>query len=329
MIRLFGIVGFVTVSLASPALADYDLPDTMSAALPATPKAKELGPLFIGNGKIVFQDGRTVKLTSMKPSTVVEGASAAFFRMDEPPSNNADGTPICSEPMKLYVLQITQVPASEQKETILAFRGSPDGTFTNASPTCAMLAYDGIAPLKEVTLDPATRDLAHVDAPAPADPPPAPDTSTQGNPGKWIVSVDKNPLDDTKQVVIGLDADSGMSKYGKSISFVARCLSNTTEAYVIWNDYLGDDSGRMGNWKRVTYRIGDRKAKTARWTVSTDKEATFVSGWAGDFLKQMLDEDKMVLQVTPYNESPVTAIFDIRGLRSVLPELADTCNWTF
>lgn len=331
MIRSFGFASIIAALLATPALADYDLPDTMSAAIPATPKAEELGPLFIGNGKIIFQDGRSVKLTSMKPTKIPKGMVKAYLLMDAPPSNHADGTPICSQPMKVYVLQVTQVPSSQDNKTILTFRGAPDGTFTSDSPVCEMLAYDGIAPLKEVTLDPSTRDLATADAPAEAsaDMPAPEESAASSSPGKWNVSVSKNPLDDTKRVVLRLDADSGQSRYGKGVTFLARCQSNKTEAYVIWNDYLGDDSSRMNGWKNVTYRIGDHKAKTARWDISTDHEATFVPDWAGDFLKQMLDQDKLVLQVTPYNESPITAVFDIRGLRAVLPKLADTCNWTF
>lgn len=43
-------------------------------------------------------------------------------------------------------------------------------------------------------------------------------------------------------------------------------------------------------------------------------------------LKLMLEADQLVVQTTPYNESPVTAVFDIRGLDVVLPELAETCT---
>jgi len=59
--------------------------------------------------------------------------------------------------------------------------------------------------------------------------------------GKWKVSRDKNPIDDTERVVISLIADSGRSSYGQRIIFVARCQSNKTEAYIKWNNYLGDD----------------------------------------------------------------------------------------
>jgi type VI secretion system protein VasI len=41
----------------------------------------------------------------------------------------------------------------------------------------------------------------------------------------------------------------------------------------------------------------------------------------------MLGADKFIAQTTPYNENPVTAIFETRGLRNALVPLADTCDW--
>ncbi|EKK98854.1 hypothetical protein VCHC41B1_3364 [Vibrio cholerae HC-41B1] len=37
--------------------------------------------------------------------------------------------------------------------------------------------------------------------------------------------------------------------------------------------------------------------------------------------------DKLVAQITPYNENPLTAIFDTAGLSNALLPLRKTCNW--
>ncbi|WP_397542671.1 hypothetical protein [Roseovarius salis] len=148
--------------------------------------------------------------------------------------------------------------------------------------------------------------------------------------GSWRVRKTVNPIDDTKTVTLSLEAEVGTSSYGEPITFVARCKSNKTEAYVIWGDYLGDDSGDIySEWKNVTVRIGNDQAIQERWGVSTDRKATFAPDWAGNLLKQLLDEDRLVLQTIPYGENPNTAIFDISGFRSVLGELAGTCNWSY
>ncbi|WP_257025488.1 type VI secretion protein [Pseudoalteromonas sp. MIP2626] len=41
----------------------------------------------------------------------------------------------------------------------------------------------------------------------------------------------------------------------------------------------------------------------------------------------MLTSDKLVAQVTPYNESPATAIFNTTGLKNAIKPLRETCNW--
>jgi type VI secretion system protein VasI len=137
--------------------------------------------------------------------------------------------------------------------------------------------------------------------------------------GKWNVSVDVNPIDDSKTVILSLDSDSGKSRRGESVFLIARCKSNTTDLYIGWNDYLGSEAD-------VLTRVGDNKAITQRWSMSTDTKATFHSTPI-PFLKEMLTSTKMVAQVTPYNESPVTAIFNTSGLENAIIPLRETCNW--
>lgn len=164
-----------------------------------------------------------------------------------------------------------------------------------------------------------------VPAPTPEpEPEPVPEPPKRGD---WRVEVSTNPIDDTKTVMAALLASQGEARFGDTVMFVARCQSNRTEAYIVWHDYLGDDAPRLGNWKNVTVRIGDGPAREQRWNISTDKEATFAPSWAGDLLKQMMQADRFVAQTTPYNEAPVTAIFDTTGMETALAPLMETCGW--
>lgn len=147
--------------------------------------------------------------------------------------------------------------------------------------------------------------------------------------GDWVNTTDTNPIDDTKTEVASLIAESGSSSRGNSITLVARCESNQTEMYVNWNDYLGDDSNDVySDWKYVTVRVGKDEAQKQRWSISTDNEATFAPGSPISLLKDMARTDKLVLQTTPYNESPVTAIFNLNGIKSALKPVADGCGWS-
>ena len=144
-------------------------------------------------------------------------------------------------------------------------------------------------------------------------------TAVEGT-GKWQVSVKTNPLDDTTTVALVLLADSGTSTWSDRVALVLRCKSNKTEAYINWHDYLGSAA-------RVTWRIGAEDARTGKWGLSTDKEATFYPYDAIAFIRQLLAADRLVAQVTPYSEAPVTAVFDLTGLTNAIRPLQDACGW--
>ena len=138
--------------------------------------------------------------------------------------------------------------------------------------------------------------------------------------GAWQVSDETNPVDDTRTVVLRLVATSGQSVYGKPIVLVLRCQSHKTEAYMSWGSYLGDEA-------QVTVRVGSGEAKTKRWDVSTDHTGTFYHGDMVAFIRELVAADRFVAQVTPYNESPITAVFELTGLPTAVKPLREDCGW--
>src|SRR2546425_7231757 len=144
-------------------------------------------------------------------------------------------------------------------------------------------------------------------------------TSVRGA-GRWHVAAEKNPVDDTKTVTLMLDAMSRVSRWGHSISLILRCRSNTTEVYIAWDAYLGSEA-------TVLTRVGSTTAVTQRWDLSSDSKATFYPGDHASFIKSLLHVDKLVAQVTPYGESPVTAVFNLSGLSTAIKPLQETGAW--
>lgn len=271
---------------------------------------------------MTFANGATVELTS-------EGAfwrtwdlsggkqTAEVFVLSDHPGPLQNGNTLCGgedTEQELYAVFFEHGLLSLPPTLNLAVFQSPEPPFDISSPgLCGTYSYeidglDGATIPDEVVISTAETTKA----------------------GFWRVRVRTNLIDDTSTVTLSLEAETGTSRLGDPITFVARCQSNKTEAYVIWGDYLGDDSRDVSSeWKNVTVRIGEGEARRERWGVSTDHEATFAPNWAGNLLKELLDEDRLVLQTIPYGENPTTAIFDISGLRGVLGELAGTCNWSF
>lgn len=139
--------------------------------------------------------------------------------------------------------------------------------------------------------------------------------------GKWVTRDTRNPIDDTRTVSLLLLADTGASKWNKPVSLFIRCQSNKTEMYIVWNDFLGMDTAT------VITRIGSLKAETKSWGNSTDNQASFYPGSPVGMIKTMMQHETFVAQVTPYNESPVTATFDIKGLSNAIAPLREACKW--
>ena len=148
--------------------------------------------------------------------------------------------------------------------------------------------------------------------------------------GAWRVSQSTNPLDDSTTVAAVLAASQGTGGFGSDpFTLVARCQSNTTEVYINWHDYLGDDDSDVySERKRVTYRFPPADAQTEMWAVSTDNDATFAPR-AIPFLRRAVEADQLVVRTVPYNEPPSTGIFDLAGTREALQPLTETCNWSF
>ena len=143
-------------------------------------------------------------------------------------------------------------------------------------------------------------------------------TSDSAKNGKWDVSVRENPVDDSKTVMLMLFADKGQSNWGKKTTFIARCKSNRVEAYINWHDYLGSKA-------EVLSRIGKEKATTSSWGLSTDSKATFHPK-PKNLLKEMLTSDRFIAQVTPYNDSPITATFNTQGMNNAIKTLTEVCT---
>jgi type VI secretion system protein VasI len=158
--------------------------------------------------------------------------------------------------------------------------------------------------------------------------PPAPLSTPLLSGGGWQVSDEKNPLDDTRTVTLMLVATSGQSTYGHPILLVLRCKSHQTEVFIGWGTHLGDHA-------EVTVQVGSAKARTSAWGVSTDHTATFYHEDPVAFIKELVGAERsqgspagrFVAQVTPDDESPITAIFDVKGLEFAVKPLREACGW--
>jgi type VI secretion system protein VasI len=145
-------------------------------------------------------------------------------------------------------------------------------------------------------------------------------TTPAGN-GKWSTSTDTDPLTDKSVYFAILPADTGKGRLGEQINLIVKCANGTTDMYISWHSFLGTDSAL------ITHRVGKEKAVRQAWSLSTDHLASFYPGSPVAILKKMVNTNSFVANVTPYNESPVTAIFDTSGIGEALSDVRKGCSW--
>lgn len=353
MFSRFIVPSSLATLLASPAWAAPEGLQPISDAPAVFLEAGEepvLGAAFLSKSRMVLLDGTRLDLTFVSEDIEAAGddamgAMAAFQRFTLKESSvQGMADPFCEGKARIMSADIWD--ASPQKITLSFYENESFDTVGPAAQPCAEMTMDRVAaPTVTPAMMPAVTPVAAAADERPRDPeePVDPEDIFSGPPnaalapprpeeyrGKWQTQVGVNPMDDSKTVVLVLQADEGRSRMGSPITFYARCKSNTTEVYINWHDYLGDDYRDVySDSKDVQVRIGTQPARNQVWGVSTDNEATFAPEWAGSLLQQMVGQEKMVVSTTPYSESPVTAVFNIRGLEHHLGELADTCGWSF
>ena len=157
--------------------------------------------------------------------------------------------------------------------------------------------------------------------------------TTPSNPklkGEWDVSSSINPLDDSTTVLSILLAKSGKGTWGDNVGLLARCKSNKTEVFVAWGSYMGSGGIYGSDLHPVTVRIGTDNSMNQYWSYSSNGKSTFAPQPI-KLLRQIVKSNstKLVLQASPYSESPITAVFDTTGAKESLATLAKTCNWKF
>lgn len=145
-----------------------------------------------------------------------------------------------------------------------------------------------------------------------------------GNPGKWQTSITTSPVDDSRNVILALSSnDFIQTPFGESVTptiYVA-CREKQTDVYIDWDVYLGLEQTSM------LHRLDKQKAVEKQWSISTDTKAVFYRGSDIDFVKALAKADKMFARITPYNEAPVNATFDLAGLSEAMKPLQKACGW--
>ena len=154
-------------------------------------------------------------------------------------------------------------------------------------------------------------------ASAPADQPVTPslpEPTTLTEPKTWQLRTDTSPIDDTTTYYLRREATEpiGSGFMRSTPTLLIRYEEQSLEVFISFDKFLGSQGGD------VTVRIGQSPARQEKWGLSTDSKAIFCPGDNRAFVKELLEADRLVVRLTPYGESPITATFDLTGLTEAI-----------
>jgi len=156
----------------------------------------------------------------------------------------------------------------------------------------------------------------------------APISSTTVSSGsKWVVSSETSRIDDSKTVVLTLEADEPITGWpGKTHtpSLVVRCKERKTEAYFVTGMSPTVEYGTDG--ATVTLRFDRAPAFKVRAGKSTDGEALFLPSAIAQ-IKKMMGSSSLLFEFVPFNSSPQMTTFQVAGLSEAVKPLRQACKW--
>jgi len=156
------------------------------------------------------------------------------------------------------------------------------------------------------------------------------DETLPAEPTRWRIEESVSLLDDSPTVVVSTDSENWVpDRFGGQVgpaNLIMRCMENRTNVFFRLNGAFLADSGGFGN---VTLRIDDGSPINIGMSASTNNEALGI--WEGNiaigFIRPMLGAERLLIRITPFNESPVDLAFPLAGIEEAIAPLREACGW--
>jgi hypothetical protein len=145
----------------------------------------------------------------------------------------------------------------------------------------------------------------------------APETSTFN---KWKTSIYTDPFTDEQILSASLKAKPGSWRAANSPVLVIRCRNTKLDLFINWKIQLK-------NYAQTQLRIGKEGTNSSSWAISTDGRSAFYPGETAEAIRKLVNSDRVAVSVTPNDQAPVIAIFDVTEASSQLDVIKDMCPW--
>lgn len=192
---------------------------------------------------------------------------------------------------------------------ILAVSLACNGTAATTTP-----GADTVVDAPDATLTPET------------DATPAETNTPEPDLGNWKVGEEVNPLDDSRTVLLRLDADEKVKGWiGSSRPMlIIQCVQGETGAFF----RLGTQASVEGIYQKHTIqlRIDADPATEVQAHEGSEGDTLFMPDGQA-FAASLIGRETLVFGFTPFEASPATTTFQLAGLEEAFKPLREACGW--
>ena len=145
----------------------------------------------------------------------------------------------------------------------------------------------------------------------------------KSQPGQWQIKSTPSLLDNTMNVSLSLQSAQPVKSRTQTVRpiLTLQCKDKISSAQLHWNVYLGK------NRTKVLTKTGSLEAIKQHWNIDTDNRTVSYSGNSDQFIKQLISQPTLTVQISPYNAEPIIATFNTRGLAGAIKQANISCQW--
>lgn len=144
-------------------------------------------------------------------------------------------------------------------------------------------------------------------------------TETSENFGKWQVKVHKDPIDDSRFIIVMLQSEDD------GVTLGVNCRGSGSSVGIVWDRFLGGEKIGGVEYKTMVYRVDDKQPLRTDWPVMSDR-STVRADTPERFVTEVMSGERLAIRVEPYQEAPLTVLFDTKGLKNVLMANRPECD---
>lgn len=146
--------------------------------------------------------------------------------------------------------------------------------------------------------------------------------------GFWNVVNRKSEVGETT-TYLKLDSSNSIKNsagFEKHPTVILRCKNKKTDVYLDWASPMGNVKGPD---KKIylSYRFDNQENQSQEWEYSMDYFSAF-SPTPTDFVREMRGKNKLIFEVTPYEQSAVKLLYELKGFDEALNVLIAQCYAT-